>query len=223
LDMSHAARMERAKEMGFHPVPVYHGTAEAFDSFDLTKGGLTSGSRAGGVGVSSSPNSAVANEFASIAADKTGGNPSVMKMMIRPGRTASVELQGSEKNLEVAATLENAFSQGYDTVVLRNYHTPNGAAGQTVLVGKNPNQYRSVSADFDPSKIHSPNLLAANGGKGGAATGAAVNAPQDHDGSSPQDPGMIDILRKYGLHGLLGGQFSQPDTPWQAKAKPGDA
>jgi hypothetical protein len=180
LPMDEASRMARAREMGFHPRPHYHGTAATFDQFDLTRGGQTSGARAGGLGVSVSPSADVANEFATLAANKSGGDPSVMPLMIRPGKPAAIQLTGAEKNLEVAATLDDAFKQGYDSVVLKNYTTPGGGQGNVVVVVRDPSQLRSTSAAFDPAQAHSPNLLAANGGRPGALAGASINALADN-------------------------------------------
>jgi hypothetical protein len=184
LPMDEASRMARAREMGFHPRPHYHGTAATFDQFDLTRGGQTSGARAGGLGVSVSPSADVANEFATLAANKSGGDPSVMPLMIRPGKPAAIQLTGAEKNLEVAATLDDAFKQGYDSVVLKNYTTPGGGQGNVVVVVRDPSQLRSTSAAFDPAQAHSPNLLAANGGRPGALAGASINALADNQAPS---------------------------------------
>ena len=179
LDMSQAARMQRARDMGFHPATFYHGTVGDFPSFDLSKGGQVSSSRAGSQGVSVTPTPGVANEFSQLASDKSGGNASVMPLRARLGKVGSVTLDGSEKNLEVAATLANLFKGNYDTVVLKNYTTPGGAGGNNVLVVKDPAQLRSVNAAFDPEKMNSANLLYANGGRPGAATGAALGAIPD--------------------------------------------
>lgn len=153
--------MARADALGFHPATFYHGTAGDISAFDLTRGGQVSGSRAGSTGVSISPDPAVANEFAAIA-QGNGGGPSVMPLRARLGRVGSLTLDGSEKNLEVASTLAEMFGGGYDTAVLKNYTTPGGEAGNTVLIVRDPSQLRSVNAAFDPAKSSSANLLAVN-------------------------------------------------------------
>lgn len=190
LDMSHAARMQRADEMGFHPATFYHGTVGDFPLFDLAKGGQVSASRVGSQGVSVTPSTGVANEFANLASSKSGGNGSVMPLRARLGKVGSVSLDGSEKNLEVATTLSSVFKNGYDTVVLKNYSTPGGSKGNVVLVVKDPAQLRSVNAAFDPEKINSPNLLYANGGKSGTALNAMMQQygyePQPYRPASPQ-------------------------------------
>lgn len=112
-----------------------------------------------GVSVSFSPD--VANEFALRAALETGGDPAVLPLAYRSERPAALRLDGTEKNLEVAATLNNAFRDGgYDSVVMKNYSTPGGKTGENIAVVRNPNQLRSLTADFDPTKKHSANLLA---------------------------------------------------------------
>jgi hypothetical protein len=60
LDMSQAARMQRAQEMGFSPDIVYHGTGKEFDAFDP---GMSSGARSNtGIFLSQSPD--VASTYA---------------------------------------------------------------------------------------------------------------------------------------------------------------
>lgn len=54
-----AAVEARAKAMGFRTnMPLYHGTASDIAAFDLAKGGRTSGSSVGAVGVSTGAESA---------------------------------------------------------------------------------------------------------------------------------------------------------------------
>jgi hypothetical protein len=184
LPMDYESRMARARELGFHPRPHYHGTVGTFDQFDLSRGGQTSGSRAGGVGVSVSPSPDVANELASIAGGRQGGNESVMPLMIRPGRAAAIELTGNEKNLQVAATLAEAFENGYDSVVLKNYTTPNGSTGNVVVIARDPSQLRSTSAAFDPAQVGSANLLAANAGAPAAGVVNSLLAGYYGDGQA---------------------------------------
>lgn len=167
LPMDFASRMARAEAMGFRLNPVYHGTAtgpdgKIFSEFDPARvGGRTSGSQAGQEGVSVALNPEVANEFAMLAAQKSGGNPAVMPLLHRTERPAAMNLDGTEKNLEVAATLSEAFNEGgRDAVALKNYTTPGGKTGEIAVVLKNPNQLRSVNAEFDPARAHEADLMA---------------------------------------------------------------
>lgn len=170
LPMDFDSRMARAREMGFRMNPVYHGTATGpdgtiFSSFDPARtGGRTSGSRAGQEGVSVALNPEVANEYAMLAAQKSGGNPAVMPMLHRTESPAALRLDGTEKNLEVAATLNSAFQDGgRDAVALKNYTTPSGKSGETVVILREPSQLRSINAAFDPARRHEADLLAARG------------------------------------------------------------
>lgn len=149
---------------------LYHGTAsdpktgQMFTSFDPSRGGAVSGSQAGELGIFGSPSPAVANEYASMAAARTGGAPAVMPLSFRPGNVAKMDLGPDAKNHEVAASLASAWEHGYDSVVLTNYTTPGGQTGQRVVVVRNPNQLRSrTAADFDPARVNENNLLAATG------------------------------------------------------------
>jgi hypothetical protein len=167
LPMDFASRMARAEAMGFRLNPVYHGTAtgadgKIFSAFDPARvGGRTTGSRAGQEGISVALNPEVANEFAMLAAQKSGGNPAVMPLLHRTEHPAALHLDGTEKNLEVAATLNSAFGEGgRDAVALKNYTTPGGKSGEVAVVLKNPNQLRSINAAFDPARMHEADLMA---------------------------------------------------------------
>jgi hypothetical protein len=162
LPMDQASRMARARDIGYRSEPVYHGTAVDFDAFSLARGGEVSGSRAGSVGVSVSPDAGVANEFAALAAGETADGSRVLPLMYRTSRQGTLALDGTEKNFEVAATLQDAWSSGFDSVRLLNYSTPDGSSGKEVIVVREPNQLRSVNAAFDPARANSANLLASN-------------------------------------------------------------
>lgn len=198
LDMSHAARMNRAAVEN-HPSQFYHGTAvpsggNIFPAFDLSRGGQVTGTRLAEQGISISPTPQIANFFADLAAEKSGGNAVVMPLRARLGKVGSRTLDGSEKNHEIAASVSQAWDDGYDSVVLKNYTTVGGVGGgNTVIIVKDPAQLRSVTAAFDPAKRDSANLLYANGGRPGAATGAALG------GVDVQDPALAESLPEYGI------------------------
>lgn len=202
LPMDDASRAARAEKLGFHPATFYHGTAGAFTEFDLARGGRVSGSRAGGQGVSITPTAAVAEEFATAAARKSSQPPNVMELRARLGKVGGVMLTGAEKNLEVAATLAESFRGGYDTVVLKNYTTPEGKTGNTVLVVKDPAQLRSAKAAFDPAKVGSRNLMAGFAGLG--VVGAAAVA-FDATRSQALAAGDVDANAKAVRNALISG------------------
>ena len=162
--MSPEARAARAKELGFSKTPLYHGTNRDIEAFSLEGGGRVSGSPVGKLGVSLSDDAAVANEFASLAGNE-GAN--VIPAQIRGSKRGLIELDGSETNLEVAASVREAFDAGYDVIKFTNYTTPGGQTGKTMVLVKDPAQIRSPNAAFDPAKKGSSNLLA-------GGTGAAV-------------------------------------------------
>jgi hypothetical protein len=87
-------------------------------------------------------------------------------------------LQGGEKNHEIAATLAQAWDDGYTSVLLKNYTSPGGKKGD-ILVVRDPNQLRSPYAAFDPARRDSADLLASFGGGGVLGGGAASDPPQD--------------------------------------------
>lgn len=163
LAMDAASRMARAREMGFRTdQPVFHGSASPdITAFDLGRGGATSGSAVGRMGVSVALDPAVAEEFAQAAAKKSGGNAQTYPLLARKSKAAAIRLSGDEKNNEIAATLGDAWDKGYDAVLLRNYTTPGGKTGADVLIVKDPAQLRSPAAAFDPAKRNSPDIMGA--------------------------------------------------------------
>jgi len=60
---------------------------------------------------------------------------------------------------EIQASLKQAWNQGHDAVMLRNYTAPGGRSGD-ILVVKDPAQLRSPTAKFDPRKRNSSDLSA---------------------------------------------------------------
>lgn len=184
LDMSEAARMKRADDIGFFQEKVFHGTAakpttttpggnlfEAFEKFegkDLSRS--VSRSPVGKLGVSVAEQPEVAGEFAKLASPGGGEGAAIVPLKFRADNVASLSLDGSESNAEIFGTVTDAWNQGFDAIQFTNYTTPEtidtvtkkvipGVKGSFVLV-KNPNQLRSVNAAFDPTKRESSDLLA---------------------------------------------------------------
>lgn len=158
-----AENLARARAMGFHAnMPLYHGTASDIRAFDLATGGRTSASSVGPMGVSTTGNPELAAEFADRAA-RSGNGQNILPLLHRANRPAQIDLTGQETNHQIAATVAQAWEDGYDAVLIRNYTSPRGTIGQVVIV-KDPAQLRSRFAAFDPSKILSPDLLASLGG-----------------------------------------------------------
>lgn len=66
---------------------------------------------------------------------------------------------------EIQASLQNAWDQGFDAVLMKNYTTPAGKV-EDVLVVRNLAQLRDPKARFDPAKINSRNVMATGAGLG---------------------------------------------------------
>ena len=163
LDMSRTARMSRAQSMEFRlNMPLYHGTAQEISAFDLARGGRTTGSPVGSLGVSTARSPDVAEEFADMAAHRWAGGSgqNILPLFHRAQRPARIDLTGHETNQQIAATLQDAWDKEYDAVLFTNYTTPSGVTGQQIVVVKNPAQLRSPQAAFDPRKRNSSDLLA---------------------------------------------------------------
>jgi hypothetical protein len=76
--------------------------------------------------------------------------------------------------------LADAWAQGHDSVLLKNYTLPGGISGD-VLVVRDPAQLRSPFAQFDPAKRYSRDLLAGLAGTeifAGLYGGASNNGAQ---------------------------------------------
>lgn len=147
----------------FMDMPLFHGTNKDLKEFDLSLGGSVSKSPVGKLGISVTPDIEIAKEYAKLSAEN-GGNPTVLELVHRAKSPAMIELDGTERNLEMAATVSQAWDDGYDAIMLKNYKTPGSKKLGTVIIVKEPNQLRKKGAKFDPDKKFSPELLAGLGG-----------------------------------------------------------
>lgn len=136
LDMSHAARMQRAREQGFDvDTPVYHGTDVDFDEFD--------------------PDRAIGTQFWSTTDRASVENGEV-------GAAGQGVIKEMYSNIQNPAGWEEYDKFGIGELIARGYDgvkLPDGNGGFTINAFS-PNQYRSVNAAFDPAKKDSANLLA---------------------------------------------------------------
>jgi len=99
---------------------------------------------------------------------------------------------------------DDALFAGHDGIIIKNVSDPIGRASEAP---------QTTIAALRPGTVYSPmtgELLFANGGRPGAATGAALGAPQ-----SLSDPTLAEILRQYGL--------DVPARPASPRYRPGDA
>lgn len=147
----------------FINMKLYHGTNQDLKEFKLSEGGKVSGSPVGSISVASTQDRGVAQTYANEAAEKYGGEPTVIELVHRAKRPAKIELSGDELNHEMAATVQQAWDDGRDALMLTNYNVGKGKKGTVILV-KDPSQLRKKGAKFDPKKKFSPELLAGVGG-----------------------------------------------------------
>jgi hypothetical protein len=145
-----------------------HSTASDFSVFDLGEAGRPSQAAPARVGVWTevvrpAREAKIAGQFAEMAAARTAAEPRLMPLLHRAENPASLTLTGDEMNHEIAATLADARGRGHDSVLLRNYTSPGGQTGD-VLVVKDPAQLRAPTAQFEPAKRNSRNLLAGTAG-----------------------------------------------------------
>ena len=223
LDMSHEARMARAKEMGFDTDTTwFHGTNGVFDEFS-TEGRVGRPWAKGAVFFSDSPKTASGYAKSSAFADNIGKliaeggdttkalvggvdwlnqGSSIIPAKVNYGKQKTIRV-GPEDNTDVVAGLiRDAKSEGYDTVRLVNNNDADpvgwGADGMPIfpdeMVVFDPSRIRSPNADFDPAKADSANLLAADQARG-SIPGLLAGAADE----PTQDDELMRLLKLYGM------------------------
>ena len=182
LDMSQAARMQRAKEQAFDERVFYHGGAS--DIYEFITG------RRGNYFTN---NPDIANIYAMNAEKRWPGQnnagPNVLPVRLRgPALVVSDQRDGSggwyKENLQEAlgidlsqipvskraqALREEAKRQGYGFLEITDMDDLGGRQSQ--FISLDPANIRSVNAAFDPAKTGSSNLMAE---VGGAAVGLSA-------------------------------------------------
>lgn len=163
LDMSEAARMQRAKEMGFDTGKTwYHGTDGAFDAFDPAKVGAIHGDYSTGFHMTRSPDEAASYGNAIMPLMSRVQNPYIMES----ARHHATAVHDLDRNF----LFNEARKGGHDGILVR------GRDGSENLVAFDPATIRSTQAAFDPAKRDSANLLAAS--PSASAPGLAANSTQ---------------------------------------------
>ena len=181
LDMSQAARMQRAAEQGFDTSrPLYHSTNASFNAFEIPEGRFLKY----GKGVYSSPSPDYSDRFIRENRDielgyKEGAN--VMPLYAR-GKI------GTEKDWEQARQemlAEGVNPKGYDPMQkeIKRRLQEKGFDGLnmfgTEIIIYDPSNIRSINAAFDPAKRGSSNLMA--GAAGGAIGLSALRGLQSDE------------------------------------------
>jgi len=208
LDMSQAARMQRARDMGLDTDRTwYRGGKTARDELKAVGSEVDTPA----IWFSSSPQRA--SDFATMRAEygnmadlKADYMPSVMPAYTG-GNYKTVEGMFQAPNFDrMSKQMEQAKADGYDGVVFKRLNDRPGATGPSlfnssdVLAKFDGSNIRSPNAAFDPAKADSSNLLFANGGRPGAAAGAALGAIPDTPGirayhGSPHDFDRFDLSK----------------------------
>ena len=107
----------------------------------------------------------IKQEIADLSAKDINARPQVYPLKVRGNNKATIDMAGLDPEAgELNTKLQKEFSNGADLVIIKNIEDPN--IGATHVVAKSPNQFRSLFANFDPSKIDSPDLMAALGSIG---------------------------------------------------------
>jgi hypothetical protein len=183
LPMDEASRIARRDEGWRSNLPLYHGTDRDFQAFDLNRGGDATRNPAAAKAVWTAPRADVAAEFPPADVRAETGHQ-LLPLLHRASRPASAVLHEGATNYEVAGALDDAFSDGFDAVMFRNYQgiLPENVENASVLAVRRPQQLRSAFARFDPRLSHLRNLSAA------LAAGYGVNALADY--GQPQEPGL---------------------------------
>jgi len=182
LDMSQAARMQRAAEQGFDERVFYHGGSSKFDEF-----------AAGKRGIYFTDDPRIADIYAANAEKRWPGtnnaSPNVIPARLKgPSLVVSDQQNGDggwyQDNLakilgvdlyalptvkRPQALHDEAKKQGYGFIEIRDMSDLGGT--QTQFVPLDTSNIRSVNAAFDPTKRGSANLLA---GAAGATIGLSA-------------------------------------------------
>jgi GNAT superfamily N-acetyltransferase len=205
LDMSQAARMQKADEMGLDPsFTLYHGTGDDIQEFDLNiakdmegrKRGLGLGS--GKIYLHGGPQSASA--FAMNAPKRgLGQNPNVMQLISTGNyidendykqmfmeNSGGVEITSGNLNMRerdalIKKTDKQVMEKGFDGIAEKYKDSSGKVVGYGQVAIFDPANIRSVNAAFDPAKRDSANLMAGVGGvlAGGSALRALL--PQEQE------------------------------------------
>lgn len=205
LDMSQAARMQRADDMGLDPsFTLYHGTGDDIQEFDLNiakdmegrKKGLGLGS--GKIYLHGDPQSASA--FAMNAPKRgLGQNPNVMQLISTGNyidendykqmfmeNSGGVEITSGNLNMRerdalIKKTDKQVMEKGFDGIAEKYKDSSGKVVGYGQVAIFDPANIRSVNAAFDPKKRGSANIMAGVGGvlAGGSALRALL--PQEQE------------------------------------------
>lgn len=184
LDMSPAARKQRAEAMGFDTSRVlYHGTGRDVEAFSLRRAQDREGRQRGlGLGKGKIYLTGAAESAGNWAMQAPvrglGRSPNVVPVYVRGSlidettwgakfeelsggrRPYASDLAMAERDAIIAQTDAWAKSQGYNGIQQVYRHHQTGAVmevGQVAIF--DPRNIRSVNAAFDPANAASPNLL----------------------------------------------------------------
>jgi hypothetical protein len=165
---------ERAAYLAEFREPVsYHGTGTSFSGFDPSRSGEATGAATARMGVWSAFDPETADLYAFHAMEHGQGNAQIYPLRFRSRKPARVHLEGDELEYDIAATIAQAWEDGFDSIVFENFSLPSGKSG-SILIVKDPAQLRSPWAKFDPKKRDSADLLAGLAGGGAVVFGAAA-------------------------------------------------
>lgn len=188
LDMSQAARMQRAQEQGFDTEQVYyHGTSSDFDSFRPSK----TGEFGPAVYLTTSPREASSYSKTNTQGANAGQN--VIPVMIRANNLFDAnekDFWSVFKSATDSEAIEKAKAAGYSGIRFRRPVSYwDDSLKKVVDTGEmqdhialfDPANIRSINAAFDPEKRGSANLMAGVGGvlAGGSALRALL--PQEQE------------------------------------------
>lgn len=179
LPMDEAARLQRAREMGFDTdAKWYHGTSRAFDEFTPEAYFSPSQNRAQLYMDMSAPRVQRAERLTG----RKLADPRVEETYIRPGRQQTIDMSVTSNQENIANLLAKAKEDGYETVRLKEHRDlPENGKYLDELVVFDPKNIRRTKAAFDPSQSHSANLLAADNAKS-SLPGTIVNSIEQDDG-----------------------------------------
>ena len=184
LDMSQAARMQRADDQGFHTnMPLYHATNQSFGAFEIPERGFLKY----GKGVYTSPSSKYSNRYIQLKgsglepAYNEGAN--VMPVYVRGKIATEKDWEAARQEMLSEGTKPAGYNPMQEEIKRRlqakGFDGLNMFGNEVVIY--DPANIRSINAAFDPAKRGSSNLMA--GVAGAAVTSSALRAlvPQEQE------------------------------------------
>jgi hypothetical protein len=163
LPMNYVDRMARAKEMGFNPEKVYyHGTTSDIKEFNPKFNGKHTIDSNTNIGHYFTDDANLAGAYTT---DSKNGN--IIPVYLKMENPNIIDLQDTSIPIFRSDLINKSKELGHDSIIFKNaLDYGSGGIPSEIPIVFNPNQIRSINAEFNPSKKMSKNILAGLGAIG---------------------------------------------------------